>query len=417
VTPLNLPLHFAKRYLFSKKKHNAINIVSLVSVLGVATAVAALICVLSVYNGFQDLLGSMYSQFDPPLKITVKEGKTFRTHTAAFEAIRKDPGVKVFCETLEENALVQYKNAQTSATIKGVSDNFGDLTDMKRLMVVGAFTLRDVNFQYGVIGVGLSGILGTGTSFVDPITINAPRRVGSINLANPAASFTTSDLLISGCFSINQPDYDNSLVIVPLSFARQLFEYTDEVSAVEIRPKEGIRAETLQKRFTHLLGKDFAVQTVQEQKADVYRINRVEKWMTFLILSFILLIALFNVIGTLSMLILEKKDDTVTLHQLGANQQTIRRIFLIEGWLIALFGALLGLLLGAGLCLLQQRYGLVKLGGGGHFVIDAYPVRLQIKDLLLVLVTTMAIALPSTWWPVQAYLRASERKSDDQPRS
>ncbi len=406
---MNLPLHIARRYLFSRKTHNAINIVSLVSVLGVAIAVAALVCVLSVYNGFQKLLGDMYSSFDPQIKIKVVEGKTFITNTADFANIRKDPAVAVFCETLEENALVQYKNAQTSATIKGVSDNFGKLTHVEKLMSAGNFTLKDANFNYAVMGVGLAGILGTGSSFIEPITINAPKRIGTINLANPAASFTTADILISGTFGINQPDYDNSLMLVPLSFARDLFEYTDEVTAVEIRLKEGVDPEKYINRFSKILGKKYTVQGIAQQKADFYRINRIEKWMTYLILSFILLIALFNVIGSLSMLILEKRKDATTLSQLGANQKTIRRIFQLEGWLIAMSGALLGLLLGSALCLLQQHFGILKLGGGGNFIVDAYPVRLMIKDVLLVLGTVFIISIPSTWWPVQAYVRKSER--------
>jgi len=402
---VNLPLHIARRYLFSRKTHNAINIVSLVSVLGVAIAVAAMVCVLSVYNGFQKLLGDMYSSFDPQIKIKVVEGKTFVTSSADFNAIRKDPAVAVFCESLEENALVQYKNAQTSATIKGVSDNFGKLTKIEKLMAAGTFTLRDANFNYAVVGVGLAGILGTGGSFIDPITINAPKRIGTINLANPAASFTTADILISGTFGINQPDYDNSLMLVPIAFARDLFEYTDEVTSVEIRLKDGVDPEPAIHRFSKLLGKDFTVQGIAEQKADFYRINRIEKWMTYLILSFILLIALFNVIGSLSMLILEKEKDATTLSQLGANQQTVRRIFQLEGWLISMSGALLGILLGSVLCLLQSHYGLLKLGGGGNFIVDAYPVRLLVKDILLVMATVMVISIPSTWWPVQAYVR------------
>ena len=407
---MNLPLHIATRYLFSKKKHNAINIVSLVSVLGVATAVAALVCVLSVYNGFQQLLGSLYSRIDPQIKIKVVEGKTFTLDNRSFQDIRKDPRVAIFCEVLEENALLQYKNAQTSATIKGVSDNYNKLTQIDDLMVSGNFTLTDQNFRYAAIGAGLSGILGTGGSYVEPITINAPRRIGSINMANPAGSFTTLDVLICGSFEINQGEYDNRLAIVPLSLARELFEYTNQVSSIEIKLKKGTDAQRCKKDFAKRLGPNFQVLTLDEQKADVYRINRIEKWMTFLILSFILLIALFNVIGSLSMLILEKKDDAKTLGRLGANQKTIRRIFQTEGWLIALIGALLGLFLGSALCLLQQHFGLLKLGGGGNFVVDAYPVRLMLKDILLVFATVIVVSIPTTWWPVQAYLRKSEKR-------
>ena len=406
---MNFPLHIATRYLFSKKKHNAINVVSTVSVLGIATAVAALVCVMSVYNGFQVLLGSLYSQFDPPLKITINEGKTFTPTNAAFESIKKDKRVLVFSEVLEENALVQYKNAQTSAMIKGVSDNFKQRSSIDKLMVSGNFILKDQNFNYAVLGIGLAGVLGTGGSFIDPITINTPKRIGAINMANPATSFISQDILISGTFSVNQTDYDNNLILIPLSLARDLFDYTSEVSSIEIKLKDGVNVNQCKKDFSNLLGKDFSVLSLKEQKADVYRINQIEKWMTFLILSFILIIALFNVIGSLSMLILEKKDDSKTLSQLGANKKTIQRIFQLEGWLIALIGAAIGLILGSTLCLLQTQFGLLKLGGGGNFIVDAYPVQLLLKDLILIFLTVMAISIPTTWWPVQAYTRISEK--------
>ncbi len=405
---MNLPLHIARRYLFSKKTHNAINVISMVSVFGVAVAVAALICTLSVYNGFQKLLGGMYSNFDPQLKIKIIDGKTFTTDSKAFETIRNDKNVAVFCETLEENALVQYKNSQTSATIKGVSDNFGQLTQINKILYAGRFVLNEYDFNFATIGVGLAGILGTGSSFIDPITINAPKRLGEINLANPAASFKTAKILLSGTFGINQPDYDNSLVLVPIAFARDLFEYTNEVTAVEIKLKDGADIESTKKAFSKILGNTFTVHDIMEQKADFYRINSIEKWMTYLILSFILLIALFNVIGSLAMLILEKKKDAQTLNELGADNKTIRKIFLYEGRLIAFTGAILGIIIGTTLCLLQQHFGLLKLGGGGNYIVDAYPVRILLKDVLLIFVTVLVVSIPSTWWPVNAYFKKEE---------
>jgi len=383
----------------------------MVSVFGVAVAVAALICTMSVYNGFQQLLGGMYSHFDPQLKIKIVEGKTFKTDNAAFKAIKNDKNVDVFCETLEDNALVQYKEAQTSATIKGVSDNFGKLAEMKKLLYSGRFVLNEYDFNYATIGVGLAGILGTGNSFIDPIIINAPKRLGTINLSNPAASFKTAQILLCGTFGINQPDYDNSLILVPIAFARDLFEYSNnEVTSVEIRLKKDANLESTKKHFSKILGNTFTVQDIMEQKADFYRINRIEKWMTYLILSFILLIALFNVIGSLSMLILEKKKDALTLSELGADSKTIRKIFLYEGRMIAFSGAILGLLIGTILCLLQQHFGLLKLGGGGNYIVDAYPVRLMFKDVVLVFVTVLIVSIPSTWWPVKAYFNKAENQ-------
>lgn len=403
---MNLPLHIAKRYLFSKKTHNTINVISMISVFGVAVAVAALICTMSVYNGFQKLLGGMYSNFDPQIKIKVTEGKTFNPDTKAFNVIRHHKDVAVFSETLEDNALVQYKNAQTSATIKGVSNNFDQLTQINKLIYSGRFILREYDFNFATIGVGLAGILGTGNSFTDPITINVPKRLDVVNLANPAASFKTAQILVGGTFGINQPDYDNNIIVVPIAFARDLFEYTNEVTAIEIKLKDGVDPEVAKNDFSKILGSAYTVQGLTEQKADFYRINHVEKWMTYLILSFILLIALFNVIGSLSMLILDKENDSITLSELGANKKMIRKIFILEGRLIAFSGAILGIIIGSALCLLQEYFGLLKLGGGsGNYIIDAYPISLLFKDVILVFLTALVISIPTTWWPVQAYFK------------
>lgn len=410
---MNLPFIIARRYLFSKKTHNAINVVSMVSVFGVTVAVAALICTLSVYNGFQQLLGGLYSNFDPQIKIKVVEGKVFRTDNKAFDAIRNHKDVAVYCETLEENALLVYKDAQTSAIIKGVPDNFNQLTKIDDLICAGQFKLNEYDFRYATLGVGLASSLGTGSSFIDPVTINVPRRTQNINLANPASSFKTARILVGGTFGINQPEYDNSYVIVPISFARELFEYEVEVTSAEIKLKEKARTDIVVRNFRKILGDGFTVQSIMEQKADFYKINRIEKWMTYLILSFILMIALFNVIGSLSMLILEKKKDTLTLSQLGANRLMIRKIFLTEGRLIAFSGAILGILAGSLLCLLQQRFGLLKLGGGGNYIVDAYPVQLQLRDVLLVFLTTLIVSLPATWWPVQLYFRKNGNPDHD----
>jgi len=410
---VNLPFIIARRYLFSKKTHNAINVVSMVSVFGVTVAVAALICTLSVYNGFQQLLGGLYSNFDPQIKINVVEGKVFRTDNKAFDAIRNHKDVAVYCETLEENALLVYKDAQTSAIIKGVPDNFNQLTKIDDLICAGQFKLHEYDFRYATLGVGLASSLGTGSSFIDPVTINVPRRTKNINLANPASSFKTARILVGGTFGINQPEYDNSYVIVPISFARELFEYEVEATSVEIKLKEKARTDVVVRNFRKILGDGFTVQSIMEQKADFYKINRIEKWMTYLILSFILMIALFNVIGSLSMLILEKKKDTLTLSQLGANRLMIRKIFLTEGRLIAFSGAILGILAGSLLCLLQQRFGLLKLGGGGNYIVDAYPVQLQLRDVLLVFLTTLIVSLPATWWPVQLYFRKNGNPDHD----
>ncbi len=406
---MNLPFFIARRYLISKKTHNAINLVSLVSVFGVMVAVAALVVTLSVYNGFQDLLKTLYGDFDPQIKIKAAEGKTFIPDAVAFRSIKADKDVAVYCETLEENALLIYKDAQTSAVVKGVDESFNQLTRIDSLMYAGTFKLKEYDFEYATLGVGLASVLGTGSSFIDPVTIHVPKRTGNINLANPAASFKPYQVLLCGTFGINQPEYDNNYMIVPLSLARELFEYTNEVTAVEIKLQDGANSKKTISRFKKMLGPDFVVQGLMEQKADMYRVNRIEKWMTYLMLSFILLIALFNVVGSLSMLILEKRKDAVTLSELGADTDFIRRTFLMEGRLIAFTGAILGVIIGAGICFVQQQFGLLKLGGGGNYIVEAYPVQLDLLDVLVVLVTTILISIPATWWPVQLYFN---RKSD-----
>lgn len=406
---MNLPYFIAKRYLLSKKTHNAINLVSLVSVFGVMVAVAALIVTLSVYNGFQDLLKNLYGDFDPQVKIKAVEGKTFVPNTEAFQAIKADEDVAVYCETLEDNALIIYKDAQTSAVIKGVEESFSRLTHIDSLMYAGTFKLKEYDFIYATLGVGLASVLGTGSSFIDPVTIYVPRRTGTINLANPAASFTSYPILLCGTFGINQPEYDDNYAIVPLSIARDLFEYTNEVTAIELKLKDGANFQKTINRFKKTLGPAFTVQSLMEQKAELYRVNRIEKWMTYLMLSFILLIALFNVVGSLSMLILEKRKDAVTLNELGADTSFIRKTFMLEGRLISLTGAVLGVLIGAGVCYVQQHFGLLKLGGGGNYIVEAYPVQLELLDVLIVLITTILISIPATWWPVHLYFN---RKSD-----
>lgn len=400
---MNLPFLFARRYLFSKKTHNAINVVSMVSVFGVTVAVAALVCTLSVFNGFQHLLGGLYSSFDPELKIKVIEGKVFNTNTAAFEDIRNHSSVEHYCETLEENALIVYKQAQTSAVVKGVPDNYNKLTEIDKLIYAGSFKLKEYDFNYSTVGAGLASALGTGNSFIDPITINVPVRTGKINLTNPASSYKSKNILIGGTFGINQPEYDNNYIIVPISFARELFEYETEVSSVEIKLKKGSNKDQIKKQFRKILGEKYTVQDVMEQKADFYRINSIEKWMTFLILSFILIVALFNVVGSLSMLILEKYKDAMTLSKLGADLKLIRKIFIFEGWLIAFSGAILGIILGTILILIQEHFGIIKLGGGGNYIVDAYPVNLKISDLVLVFITVIIVSLPATIWPVKLY--------------
>jgi len=401
---VNLPFYIARRYLFSKKKHNAINIISAVSVCGVALATLALVCTLSVFNGFQDMVAGFFTAFDPELKITVREGKVFDPHESRVAQIHAMPEIEVWTETLEENAMVQYKDRQTMAVIKGVEDNFEQLTAIDSLLYgTGKFVLNDSVVDYGILGVELMSELGTGIQFVDPLQVYAPKRNARVNMANPAASFNSDYLFSPGAvFIVNQQKYDARYILTSLGFARRLFDYDTEVSTIEIKLKPGSNIDAVEKKMEEILGERFVVQNRYEQQADVFRIMEIEKFISYLFLTFILAIACFNVIGSLSMLILDKRDDVETLRNLGAGDQLITRIFLFEGRMISVFGASIGIVLGLLLCFLQQKFGLISLGGGnGSFVVDAYPVSVHLTDVLLVFVTVIAVGFLSVWYPVK----------------
>ena len=403
---MNFSFYIAKRYLFSKKSHNAINVISGVSVCGVALATLALVCTLSVFNGFQDLVTTMFTAFDPELKITAVSGKVFDAQDDRIQSLKQMPEVEVFSESLEDNVMVQYKDRQAMAVIKGVEDNFRQLTAIDSILYGrGEMVLHDEVVAYAIPGIELVSILGTGVRFLDPLEIYAPKRGSKINVASPASSFNSDYLHSSGLvFAVNQQKYDASYILTSLKFARDLFQYDTEVSSIELKLKEGANINKVQGRIASLLGKDFQVLNRYEQQADTYRIMEVEKLISYLFLTFILLIACFNVIGSLSMLIIDKRADVVTLRNLGANDETIKRIFLLEGCLISFLGALIGVVLGVALCLVQQEFGLISLGSGdsaGAFVVDAYPVNVQLTDVLLVLLTVLVISFFSVQYPVR----------------
>lgn len=403
---MNFSFYIAKRYLFSKKSHNAINVISGVSVCGVALATLALVCTLSVFNGFQDLVITMFTAFDPELKITAVSGKVFDAQDDRIQSLKQMPEVEVFSESLEDNVMVQYKDRQAMAVIKGVEDNFRQLTAIDSILYGrGEMVLHDEVVAYAIPGIELVSILGTGVRFLDPLEIYAPKRGSKINVASPASSFNSDYLHSSGLvFAVNQQKYDASYILTSLKFARDLFQYDTEVSSIELKLKEGANINKVQGRIASLLGKDFQVLNRYEQQADTYRIMEVEKLISYLFLTFILLIACFNVIGSLSMLIIDKRADVVTLRNLGANDETIKQIFLLEGCLISFLGALIGVVLGVALCLVQQEFGLISLGSGdsaGAFVVDAYPVNVQLTDVLLVLLTVLVISFFSVQYPVR----------------
>ena len=407
---MNFSFYIARRYLFSKKSHNAINVISGISVCGVALATLALVCTLSVFNGFQELVTQFFTAFDPELKITTLDGKVFDSQDERILSLKQIPEIEVFSESLEDNAMVQYKDRQTMVVVKGVEDNFYQLTAIDSILYGrGSKTLHDEVADYAIPGVELISVLGTGIRFLDPLEVYVPKKGAKINLANPASSLQSSFLHSSGLiFAVNQQKYDASYILTSLSFARKLFQYDTEVSSIELKLREGSKISEVKKKLSDILGDSFSIQDRYEQQADTFRIMEIEKLISYVFLSFILLVACFNVVGTLSMLILDKRNDVVTLRNLGANDRVISRIFLFEGCLISFLGSLFGVVLGLVLCLIQQEFGIITLGNGassGAFVVDAYPVSVHWQDVLLILLTVLVIAFLSVFYPVRYFSR------------
>lgn len=400
---MNFPFFIAKRYLFSKKSHNAINVISATSVCGVALATLAMVCTLSVFNGFQDMVATFFTAFDPQIKITSVKGKVFDGSTPVFSEIKTMPEIAVYSESVEDNAMVQYKGRQVMAVIKGVEDNFDKLTPIDSILFGrGELILHDEVVDYAIPGLQLLSTLGTGIRFLDPLEIYAPKRGSRINMSNPMSSFVSDQLFSSGLtFTVNQEKYDASYIITSIGFARRLFQYTDEVSAVNLRLTPEADEDAVIRKLQEKLGDEFRIQNRYEQQADTFRIMEIEKLISYIFLVFILMIACFNVIGSLSMLIIDKKNDVQTLRNLGASDNQIVRIFLFEGRMISFIGAVSGVLIGLILCLIQQEYGIISLGNAGSFIVDAYPVSVHTWDVVLVFVTVLIVGFISVWYPVR----------------
>ena len=400
---MNFPFYIAKRYLFSKKSHNAINVISGISVCGVALATLAMVCTLSVFNGFQDMVATFFTAFDPQVKITSVKGKVFDGSMPVLSQIKNMPEVAVYSESVEDNAMVQYKGRQVMAVIKGVEDNFDKLTPIDSILFGrGELILHDEVADYAIPGLQLLSTLGTGIRFLDPLEVYAPKRGAKINMANPMSSFVSDDLFSSGLtFTVNQEKYDGSYILTSIDFARNLFQYDKEVSAVNLRLHPTANEKDVISKIKRILGEDFYVQDRYEQQADTFRIMEIEKLISYIFLTFILMIACFNVIGSLSMLIIDKKSDVQTLRNLGASDNQIVRIFLFEGRMISFIGAVAGVILGLILCLVQQEYGIISLGNSGSFVVDSYPVSVHAWDVVLIFITVLVIGFVSVWYPVR----------------
>ncbi len=400
---MDLKIFIAKRYLFSRRTQNVINIISAISMLGVAVGTAALIVVLSVFNGFDGLIQMLFNSFDPDLKITIIEGKTFAANTNEFEKTKNNENIVYFSEVLEENVLLKYDEKLHPATIKGVTEEFTKTSGIDTMIVQGRFMLKKNGINYAVIGQGIAYYLSIGLNFVNPIIVYVPKRSKKIAVSAENA-FNKKVIYPSGIFSIQQ-DFDTKYIITNIAFVRDLLNYKNEVSAVELKLKENANVDEVKQEIINILGNKFNVKDRYEQHELFYKIMKSEKWAIFLILSFILLIASFNIIGSITMLIIDKKNDIFTLNSLGANQKTIRRIFLYQGWFISVLGAIIGLILGGLICWAQITYGLVKLEGSGSFIIDSYPVAFKALDFVYVLAIVVVIGFVGAWFPSRYVLK------------
>ena len=382
-------LFIARRYLFSRKSTHAINIISIISVVGVAVATMALVIVLSVFNGFHDLVASLFTAFDPQIEIVPTKGKVAPIDDPILTEIRKLPEVSVVTECVEDNALAVFQDKQAMVTIKGVDNNFTELTQINHILYGdGEFTLRAANLEYGIPGIRLAQQLGTGVRWNGYMKIFAPNREGQLDPSDPASGFVADSIISPGVvFSVKQAKYDQRYILTSISFARNLFGLQGMLSSLEIQSLAGERYKVLD-RF--------------EQQEDTFRIMSIEKIIAYIFLTFILVVACFNIVGSLSMLIIDKKADVVTLRNLGATDQQIVRIFLFEGRMISAIGAFIGIALGLLLCWLQQAYGMVRLGDSdGAFIINAYPVSVHYSDVFFIFLTVIAVGWLSVWYPVR----------------
>lgn len=403
---MNFPFYIARRYLFSKKSTNAINVISAISVVGIAVATMALVVTLSVFNGFHDLVASFFTSFDPQLKVTPVKGKTIAADDPVLTQIRRLPEIDVATECLEDQALAVFGGKQAMVTVKGVEDNFDQLTHINEiLMGDGEFELHAADMHYGIPGIRLAEALGTGFTYEYPMTIYAPRRQGQLDMTDPTSGFKEDELYSPGViFCVRQAKYDKSYIITSLEFARNLFEQDGRLSSLELRLKPGSNFDRVKAAIQKMAGDQFYVRDRFEQQDDTFKIMKIEKLIAYIFLTFILVVACFNIIGSLSMLIIDKKDDVVTLRNLGATDKQITRIFLFEGRLISAIGAVIGILIGLLLCWLQQRFELVALGSSsGSFVVNAYPVSVHPEDIVLIFVTVIVVGWLAVWYPVRYF--------------
>lgn len=396
---MKLSLFIASRYLISKKKQNIINIISAISAGGIVVGTLALVIVLSVFNGFTDLVGTFFSSFDPDLKITPAEGKVFNPQTAEFEKIRNNPDIIHYAEVMEDVALLKYGTQIYPAVVKGVPDHYTQYTLIDSLIIDGKFMLKDQDINYTVVGQGVAYNLGLRPEYPEPLQVFVPKK-GKQVVLNPSAAVSSGLVYPSGVFAVLE-EIDSKYILVSNEFAARLFESGTMVSAVELAIKPGADSKKVQKEIETLLGDSFHVKNKYQQHDLIYKTMQSEKWVAYLILVFILIIASFNILGSLSLLIIDKKDDIMILQSMGADNQLISRIFLFEGWLISIIGAFAGTILGLLICWLQITFEIVPLASNGSFLITAYPVRVVFTDILYILLVVLLIGFLASWYPVK----------------
>jgi len=394
---MQLPFFIAKRYLFGKKSRNVINYISVISVVVVAIVTMALFVVLSVFNGLQGLVTGMYDSFDPDLKITAVVGKVFTPDTR-FNEIKRFKGVISYSETIEEDVLLKYTDKQFIGRIKGVSKNFSKTTDLDKQIIYGQYMLGDTTLSYGMLGQGLSYYLSVGLQMIEPIHVYVPSRLAGV-MASPDKAYKQMTLIPVGVFQTQQ-EIDAKYMVTSIDFTRKLLDYKTEVSAIELKVNQE-NASEIKANIKKILGDSYVVKNREEQHEFVFKVLKSEKWGVFMIISFILLIASFNVVGSLTMLIIDKKKDIGILKSMGADDTLIKRIFLFEGWMISLLGALIGILLGVLLCWLQSNYGLLTFSQSGNFIVDAYPVKMLLTDGINVLLVVSIIGFFAAYIPVR----------------
>lgn len=405
---MNFPFFIARRYLFSKKSTHAINIISGISMVGVAVATMALVVTLSVFNGFHDLVASLLTAFDPQLKVVPAEGKAVPADDPVLTEIRGLPQVDVATECVEDQALAVYNGRQAMVVVKGVEDNFDELSHIGDILYGdGNFSLHAANLQYGIVGIRLAETLGMTADWQGFMKIYAPKREGQLDMMNPTEGFVEDSLISPGVvFSVKQARYDRAHVVTSIAFARSLFGRQGMLSQLELRLKPGSDLDAVKAEMQRIAGGKYRVLDRMEQQADTFRIMKIEKFIAYIFLTFILAVACFNIIGSLSMLIIDKKKDVVTLRNMGADDRQITRIFLFEGRMISAIGAVGGILLGLLLCWIQQTYGIVALGqSSGSFVVDAYPVSVHPEDIVVVFLTVLAVGFMAVWYPVRYFSR------------